>query len=92
MIPIVAMVSATPEPVYGAPKRERLRLVGEIPSPVNLGEHCRLVTRCPAAQPSCGQSHPALESVGAARLVRCPPALVDLRASASAAEAVLPVS
>jgi oligopeptide/dipeptide ABC transporter ATP-binding protein len=84
-----ALIAATPEPVYGARTGERPRLVGEIPSPINLGEHCRLVTRCPVAQPSCSQSHPALEAASDVRLVRCPPALAELRAAASPAEDAL---
>jgi oligopeptide/dipeptide ABC transporter ATP-binding protein len=84
-----ALIAATPEPVYGARTEERPRLVGEIPSPINLGEHCRLVTRCPVAQPSCSQAHPALEAASDVRLVRCPPALAEFRAAASKTEDAL---
>ena len=84
-----ALLSATPEAVYGTRKHQRLRLVGEIPSPVNLGEHCRLVTRCPVAQPSCGQSHPSLEAASDVHLLRCPPALAEPHMAVSNTEGTL---
>jgi peptide/nickel transport system ATP-binding protein len=72
-----ALISAAPEPVWGL-RKERVRLGGEIPSPINLGNHCRLVGRCPHAEAACRQSHPKLEPFAEAHLVRCPPALAQL--------------
>jgi peptide/nickel transport system ATP-binding protein len=78
-----ALMSAAPEPVWGH-RTERVRLGGEIPSPINLADECRLVGRCPQAQAACRQSHPGLEPFTEAHLVRCPPALAQLRAVADA--------
>ncbi|MFV0257633.1 MAG: ABC transporter ATP-binding protein [Acidimicrobiales bacterium] len=54
-----ALLSAAPVPEYG-PRRERVRLEGEIPSPLSLPPGCRLVGRCPLEVPECATSHPDL--------------------------------
>lgn len=79
-----ALLSAAPEVAVGR-KRERLRLVGEIPSPINLGEACRLYGRCPIRQDSCATSHPNLVVAHQGRLVRCPVALAGADYSDSSA-------
>jgi peptide/nickel transport system ATP-binding protein len=42
-----ALVSAIPQLETGAPRRERIRLTGSIPSPSNPPSGCRFHTRCP---------------------------------------------
>ena len=52
-----ALLSAIPplDPDY---KHDRVRLTGEIPSPVNPPTGCRFHTRCPVAEPRCKTMHP----------------------------------
>ena len=53
--------------------RERHRLEGEPPSPINPPPGCPFVPRCPLAQPSCSAALPELEPQGApGHMVRCP--------------------
>ena len=66
-----ALLSAAPIPEWGV-TRERFRLIGEIPSPVDLPDTCRLVGRCPIAQPSCSDGRPPLADVAPSRRVACP--------------------
>jgi oligopeptide/dipeptide ABC transporter ATP-binding protein len=68
-----ALLSAAPVAQWAA-KRERFRLEGEIPSPVGLGNSCRLATRCPLAEPACSKAKPPLLALTPERSVACPPA------------------
>ena len=53
--------------------RERHRLEGEPPSPINPPPGCPFVPRCPLAQKSCSEALPEFEQQGASgHLVRCP--------------------
>jgi oligopeptide/dipeptide ABC transporter ATP-binding protein len=57
-----------------ADRRERIVLVGDIPSPTNPPSGCRFHTRCPKARPDCVQIEPVLEQVfddGAEHLTAC---------------------
>jgi oligopeptide transport system ATP-binding protein len=65
-----ALMSAVPTPVYGR-RRERLRLAGEIPSPIDLPQSCRLFGRCPWAIEVCAVEHPPLEELEQGHLVAC---------------------
>jgi oligopeptide/dipeptide ABC transporter ATP-binding protein len=69
-----ALLSAAPTAQWGV-TRQRFRLTGEIPSPVDLPDACRLAGRCPLAERPCHQAKPALVPVGSHRAVACPPAL-----------------
>ena len=57
-----ALLSAAPDlgVVRGAVPEERIRLVGDVPSPINPPSGCRFRTRCWKAQDKCAQEEPAL--------------------------------
>jgi oligopeptide/dipeptide ABC transporter ATP-binding protein len=65
-----ALLSAVPSPVYGR-RRDRLKLIGEIPGPINLPVGCRLYGRCPLAIDVCASEHPPLEPVESGHTVAC---------------------
>lgn len=58
-----ALLSAIPEadPII-AKNKERIKLKGEIPSPINPKNCCRFVERCNYAKPICFESIPELKS------------------------------
>ena len=57
-----ALLSAVPVPdPEPAGRRERIRLTGDVPSPVNPPSGCRFRTRCRKAEDVCGQEVPALQ-------------------------------
>ncbi|MHB1472646.1 MAG: ABC transporter ATP-binding protein [Dermatophilaceae bacterium] len=58
-----ALLSAAPDlnVVRGIPPKERIRLVGDVPSPINPPSGCRFRTRCWKAQDICSQQEPPLE-------------------------------
>lgn len=53
-----ALLSAIPRPTINA-KRERIRLVGDMPNPANPPTGCPFHTRCPIAQDICSVDKPA---------------------------------
>lgn len=68
----VALMSAVPT-VNGGRERaaNRIRLVGDPPSPVNPPEGCRFAGRCPVAQERCRTQTPALRQVAPGHHVAC---------------------
>jgi oligopeptide/dipeptide ABC transporter ATP-binding protein len=66
-----ALLSAAPVAKWGV-KRTRLKLSGEISSPIDLPDTCRLVGRCPFQQPVCTTARPPLVEIDQDHAVACP--------------------
>jgi oligopeptide/dipeptide ABC transporter ATP-binding protein len=65
-----ALIAAVPRPAWAA-RLDRLRLRGDIPSPLNLPTGCRLQSRCPWVLDYCRQVSPELTPLAAQHLVAC---------------------
>jgi len=68
----VALMSAVPT-VHGGRKRaaQRIKLVGDPPSPINPPPGCRFAGRCPVAEPACAAELPPLRALAPGHWVRC---------------------
>jgi oligopeptide transport system ATP-binding protein len=66
----MALMSAIPA-ANPLERRERIILKGEIPSPIEPPNYCRLVTRCPFATDECRSTRMELWKVGPGRRVAC---------------------
>lgn len=52
-------------------KMERIKLEGEITSPINPGDGCRFAKRCPYVQDICNRENPQLQEVGEGHFYAC---------------------
>ncbi len=68
----VALMSAVPT-VKGGRERaaQRIKLVGDPPSPLSPPPGCRFASRCPVAEPACAAELPPLREVTPQHWVRC---------------------
>ena len=62
-----ALMSATPS-LKPKERAQRIRLQGELPSPLNPPSGCAFHPRCPMAQARCAQERPELREVGGRRV------------------------
>jgi oligopeptide/dipeptide ABC transporter ATP-binding protein len=68
----VALMSAVPVPdTTRRRERDRIRLLGDVPSPINPPQACRFHTRCWKAQEVCRTVEPPLEQVAPGHRVAC---------------------
>jgi oligopeptide transport system ATP-binding protein len=65
-----ALLSAVPIPDPKV-KRQRIRLAGEVPSPIHPPSGCHFHTRCPIAQPRCSSEVPPLKQSDDGHWVAC---------------------
>jgi len=65
-----ALMSAVPVPDPEA-KRKKIRLMPDIPSPIDIPKGCRFHTRCPYSKKMCLDVEPELREVGKNHLVSC---------------------
>ncbi|NUT42651.1 MAG: dipeptide ABC transporter ATP-binding protein [Thermoactinospora sp.] len=67
-----ALLSAVPVPdPRRRTERDRIRLTGDVPSPINPPPACRFHTRCWKAQDICKTQEPPLEALASGHLVAC---------------------
>jgi oligopeptide transport system ATP-binding protein len=80
-----ALLASIPVPVPQS-KRRRVRLEGDVPTPINPPEGCRFLARCPIAIYECSLARPPLVEVSPGHRVAC----IRTDVSALGAQASLP--
>ncbi len=65
-----ALLSAVPVAKPGG-RRERMKLEGDVPTPIDPPSGCRFHTRCPYAVEACQQATPPLEDLGDGHRAAC---------------------
>jgi oligopeptide/dipeptide ABC transporter ATP-binding protein len=68
-----ALLSAVPDlgVVRGTPPKARIRLVGDVPSPINPPSGCRFRTRCWKAEDICASTEPPLRETAPGQWTAC---------------------
>lgn len=66
-----ALISAVPAVTPGAASTERIRLTGDLPSPIDPPSGCRFRTRCPRAIERCAAETPALRELAPGHFAAC---------------------
>ena len=67
-----ALLSAVPHPDPRGSRAERIKLTGEIPSPLKKPGGCSFHPRCPIARPVCSEVPPPLEQKESGQHAACP--------------------
>ena len=67
-----ALISAVPKPIPGGNGDDRIRLEGEVPTPLNKPSGCGFRTRCRIASDQCATAVPPLEEKKGGQLAACP--------------------
>jgi oligopeptide transport system ATP-binding protein len=65
-----ALLSAILEP-NAHEKKERIKLQGDVPSPINIPKGCRFCNRCRISSSICSEAEPELIDIGNGHLVAC---------------------
>jgi len=66
-----ALLSAAPKPRWEDTGVQRIKLEGEVPSPINPPPGCRFAPRCPSIGPACDQGPVHLIEVSPNHKVAC---------------------
>ena len=67
-----ALLSAVPRPDPRGDRRKRIKLEGDIPTPLKKPSGCGFRTRCPIVDSSCAAKKPTLKQLADGRSVACP--------------------